>query len=62
MQPASIFILFMVVTIDINNLVTYEKYRKQLMANAEVKQIVEFAKNPAAFWSSVKMSLERMKR
>jgi hypothetical protein len=52
----------MVVTIDINNLVTYEKYRKQLMANAEVKQIVEFAKNPAAFWSSVKMSLERMKR
>ena len=30
--------------IDINNLVTYEKYRKQLMANAELKQIVEFAK------------------
>ena len=56
MQQASIFILFMVVMIDIKNLVAYEKYREELMADAEAKQIVEFAKNPAASWSSVRMS------
>jgi hypothetical protein len=42
--------------IDIENLVAYEKYREQLMAETEAKQIVQFAKSPAASWSSVKMS------
>src|SRR5207249_5516669 len=44
----------MVVMIDLENLAAYEKYRKKRAADAEAKEIVEFAINLAASWSSVK--------
>ena len=53
-QTASISVLFMVVMIDLENLAAYEKYRKKRAADAEAKEIVEFAINLAASWSSVK--------
>jgi hypothetical protein len=40
----------MVVMIDLENFAAYEKYREKLMADAEEKEIVEFAKNPAVSW------------
>jgi hypothetical protein len=38
----------MVVTIDLENLASYEKYQGETDRRCEKKEIVEFAKNPAA--------------
>ena len=62
MQQASISVLFMVVMIDLENLAAYEKYRKKLAADAEAKEIVEFAIKSGCILVECKNELERMKR
>jgi hypothetical protein len=58
----------MVVTIDLENLASYEKYEGETDRRCEEKEIVEFAKNPAASWWRLFLFLsseaepERMKR
>jgi len=52
----------MVVMIDLENLAAYEKYRKKLAADAEAKEIVEFAMKSGCILVECKNELERMKR
>jgi hypothetical protein len=52
----------MVVMIDLENLTAYEKYRKKLAADAEAKEIVEFAIKSGCILVERKKELERMKR
>ena len=48
--------------IDLENRAAYEKYRKKLPADAEAKEIVEFAIKSGCILVERKKELERMKR